>query len=106
MQKHNQLKWGPIAFIVAMVAIVSLVTLWQYKELVGVTFLGLLIAAVAVALRSSLNEQGLRNLRYQPQQEEPLPREQQPLYLQEQHRDLRPVADVEQQQLHVYDERG
>jgi hypothetical protein len=72
---------GPIVALTIVAVVIILVTLWQYKEIVGLVLLGLLIAGVAVTLCGQLNEQRLRHLRFQHDQETPLQSQPQPHYL-------------------------
>jgi|SRR5436305_14802749 len=96
----QHIKWGPLALIVAIVGIIALMTLWPYKELVGLTFLGLFALGVIVTLRGQLNEQSIRHLRYQPQQEEPLPSAELPCLQQGgQYSHYRPLAPSSQYSL-------
>jgi len=98
----TQNKWGPIAFLTTVAVVIILITLWQYKEIVGAVLLVLLIAGVVVTLRGNLNEQGLRHLRYQPKLEEPLPSVELPYHWREPHMYSGPAV-YDERQLPLYD---
>src|SRR5690348_14458646 len=73
---------GEKKFVLMIVAIVVLcltvvygflfVSLWPYREWVGVSLLGLVVLLVLVFIRGKLNEQALRQVRYRHHEETPL----------------------------------
>ncbi len=48
------------------------IALWDYRQLVGVSLLGMLILGALVFLRGQLHEQDLRVLRFRHHEETPL----------------------------------
>lgn len=54
--------------------------LWQYKELVGASLLGVVLLAFAVYLRGKLTEQDIRIIRFRHKEETPLDDNGEPLY--------------------------
>jgi hypothetical protein len=56
------------------------VSLWRYKELVGLSLLAVVILLALVYMRGRLNEQQLRRERYQHHQEIPLDSYGEPYY--------------------------
>jgi hypothetical protein len=60
--------------------VILFLSLWQYKELVGTSLLGIALLAVAVYLRGRLNEQDLRVIRFRHHEETPLDDKGEPMY--------------------------
>jgi hypothetical protein len=56
------------------------VSLWRYKELVGLSLLVVVILLAVVYMRGKLNEQHLRRVRYHHQEEIPLDSRGEPNY--------------------------
>jgi len=48
------------------------ITLWDYRQWVGLSLLAMIIASAAVFLRGRMNEQDLRTMRYRHHEETPL----------------------------------
>ena len=55
------------------------ISLWNYREYVGLSLLALIIAAVVVFLRGRLKEQDLREVRYRHNDETPLDQNGEPM---------------------------
>ncbi len=60
------------AICVTILYVFLFVSLWRYKELVGLSLLVVLVLVVVVYLRGRINEQQLRRVRYHHHQEIPL----------------------------------
>jgi hypothetical protein len=71
---------GVVAPCITILYVILFVALWQYKELVGVSLLGVVLLAVAVYLRGRLNEQDLRVIRFHHLEETPLDDHGEPVY--------------------------
>jgi uncharacterized membrane protein len=63
------------------------ISLWPYREWVGLSLLVLIIASVCVFLRGRLTEQNLRVIRYRHAEETPLDERGEPMYY---HSDYQP----------------
>ncbi len=61
-------------------------SLWNYRQWVGLSLLAVLIAGVVVFLRGKLTEQDLRVTHYQHCEETPLDEKNEPMYWREEYR--------------------
>jgi membrane protein implicated in regulation of membrane protease activity len=71
---------GLVAFCITVLYCFLFIALWQYKELVGASLLGVVLLTVAVYLRGRLNEQDLRVIRFKHHEETPLDDNGEPVY--------------------------
>ncbi len=69
-----------VAVCLTVLCVLLFVSLWAYKEWVGISLLALLAALVYVYIRGKLNEQDLRRIRYRHYEETPLDMQGEPSY--------------------------
>lgn len=77
-----------IALCIALVCITILysflfLSLWSYREYVGLSLLAVIVVSVAVFLRGRLTEQNVRMLRYRQNEETPIDQNGEPMHWRE-----------------------
>ena len=59
------------------------IVLWQYRQIIGLTLVAILLTAACVFMRGKLKEQDLREVRYRHHEETPLDDKGEPMFWQD-----------------------